>query len=232
VTDGNCYVGSLTLCTLPPLGPAATAVIHVVGRAYSPKPISFDAAAAAPAFDPSLADNRSVGALTPTCSIMGTASDDVLIGTSGADSICGMSGDDVVVATAGTDTIVGGPGDDTVTFRRAPGAVDADMSGSVPGGTVDVSGWGHDDLVGIEGVAGSRFGDQMIEGWGGKVHVLSGNGGDDQLTARRGADRLVGGAGDDHLNAIDFVKGNDVLRGGPGTDVCRADADDRRNGCP
>ena len=41
-----------------------------------------------------------------------------------------------------------------------------------------------------------------------------------------GRDHLDGGVGDDRLDAVDEVGGNDTLGGGPGTDVCLADVGD------
>jgi len=48
----------------------------------------------------------------PTCTIVGTAGDDVLRGSAGDDVICGLAGDDVIVGEAGDDVLLGGPGED------------------------------------------------------------------------------------------------------------------------
>lgn len=53
--------------------------------------------------------------LEPT--ILGTAGDDVLVGTDGADVIHGLAGDDVIDGLDGRDVICGGSGDDVVKGR-------------------------------------------------------------------------------------------------------------------
>ena len=65
-----------------------------------------------------------------------------------------------------------------------------------------------------------------------KADVLKGRGGNDRLKGRGGRDRLFGGRGADRLNAVDRRRDRRV-RGGPGKDVCRIDAADRRRtkGC-
>ncbi len=47
-----------------------------------------------------------------TCTISGTAGDDVLTGTAGDDVICGLAGNDVLRGAGGNDVLVGGDGDD------------------------------------------------------------------------------------------------------------------------
>ena len=67
--------------------------------------------------------------LTPDrCTILGTAGDDTLTGTSKNDVICGLGGDDKITGGNGKDLIIAGPGDDTVSgdngtdvIRAGPG---------------------------------------------------------------------------------------------------------------
>ena len=48
----------------------------------------------------------------PKCTIVGTAGNDVLRGTAGADFLCGRGGDDTIRGRGGDDVLVGGAGDD------------------------------------------------------------------------------------------------------------------------
>lgn len=53
-------------------------------------------------------------ATSATCTIKGTAKNDVLLGTKKADVICGLKGNDTIRGLAGNDTLVGGPGNDVI----------------------------------------------------------------------------------------------------------------------
>jgi hypothetical protein len=50
----------------------------------------------------------------PTCTITGTAGDDVLAGTGGPDVICGLGGNDRIDARGGDDVVFGGAGADLI----------------------------------------------------------------------------------------------------------------------
>jgi RTX calcium-binding nonapeptide repeat (4 copies) len=65
-----------------------------------------------------------------------------------------------------------------------------------------------------------------------RADVIKARGGNDRVRGGRGRDRLWGGRGADRLNAVDRLRDR-LVRGGPGRDVCRVDAADRRNtkGC-
>ena len=67
----------------------------------------------------------------------------------------------------------------------------------------------------------------------GVADKIYGKRGDDRINATRftnDRDLLYGGRGDDRLNAQDG-DGSDVLRGGPGYDVCYVDEGDFYEGC-
>jgi Tol biopolymer transport system component len=49
-----------------------------------------------------------------SCTLRGTAGNDVLVGTSGNDRICGFGGNDVIRGRGGDDVILGGDGNDTL----------------------------------------------------------------------------------------------------------------------
>ena len=75
-----------------------------------------------------------------TCTINGTARDDVLAGTAAADTICGFGGNDVLVGRGGRDVLIGGVGSDAV-FGGGQGDKirgDAGIDLLLGGGGVDV----------------------------------------------------------------------------------------------
>ena len=80
----------------------------------------------------------------------------------------------------GDDFLDGRDGRDTVVYYDAPGAVTVDLAAS----TAD--GHGHDTLVDVESVVGSRYSD-----------TLRGDGHDNWLTGRQGDDLLDGRGGSD-----------------------------------
>jgi len=121
--------------------------------------------------------------------------------TGGAGSVVqGLGGDDVLVSGPGNDTLDGGAGNDTAVFSQAYGAYATASSAAA----TTVSGPdGTDTLIGVEMLT---FADRQV--------IVSTAG--QTLTARAGADILVGGAGADTF----VVKpGNDVIDGGAGSDT-------------
>jgi Ca2+-binding RTX toxin-like protein len=144
--------------------------------------------------------------------IAGLAGDDTIDGAGGNDLICGGDGNDRLAGGAGEDVISGDAGNDAVdgggqpgsgvdfaAYDASPAAVKASLA------TGSVTGWGSDQLTGIEGLSGSRFADS-----------LTGDAGDNVLLGQRGTDRLNGLAGSDLLSG---TEGNDVLSGGRGGDL-------------
>ena len=149
--------------------------------------------------------------ITPptTCTITGTAGNDVLTGTSGDDVICGLGGNDTLSGLGGNDTLLGGAGQDSlvggigtntvdggtgadsVTYSWVASGVTANLSTSTATGPVT------DTLISIENLTGSNSADS-----------LTGDSGNNVLNGLRGDDFLDGGAGTDTLN------------GARGTDSC------------
>jgi Ca2+-binding RTX toxin-like protein len=166
--------------------------------------------------DTEFLDNRAV-VPTVTCtalggaaadSLVGTAGDDVLCGGAGDDAIVGLGGNDVVVPGTGNDRVDGGAGTDTVSYVTAPRGVTVDLAER------RATGDGTDALAGFERVVGSRYAD-LLHG-SGTADTLSGGPGDDLLAGRSGNDLLEGGPGSDRL--VPSV-GDDRVDGGTGDDL-------------
>lgn len=159
--------------------------------------------AMAPVLDPDQGD-----ALT------GSASEDVIIGSSGNDAIFGDEGGDTLSGLGGNDEIYGDQGDDS-------------LSG----------GEGHDFLAGGEGndqLSGNTGQDALFGGEGNDS--LDGGDGGDILQGGLGADSIAGGAGDDLIDGSVAPDGGpdldtgDTLDGGAGNDTILAGADDTVTG--
>jgi Ca2+-binding RTX toxin-like protein len=185
---------------------------------------------------------------------VGTTGADLLTGTAGADRIDGMDGADVIIGGAGDDVLRGGrandrllPGDgndtvdgiygqadfywggfDVVDYSDASGGIQVDMrlsSAQVTGAS------GVDNLISIDAVVGSNFGDTM-RGDDTVAYELFGGGGADTLTAGAIGTKLDGGAGDDTLlggageDKLVGGLGGDQLTGGGGGDTFLVGAGD------
>ncbi len=118
----------------------------------------------------------------------------VIYGGAGNDYIDGRGGDDSLYGGSGNDTIIGGSGADLI--DGGSGTDMADYSGSGAGVTVNLAtgtGLGGDaqgdTLTGIEQVRGSAYNDS-----------LTGTAGNDSLYGGAGNDTLAGGAGADSLD--------------------------------
>jgi N-acetylmuramoyl-L-alanine amidase len=138
--------------------------------------------------------------------IVGDAGPNVLRGGDGDDALDGGAGDDLLLGGPGDDRLAGGEGRDAVSYRDAPTGIALDLRAGT------AIGEGNDALSGVEDAVGSP--------------------GPDAIRGSAAPNVLRGGGGDDRLLARDRVGGNDVVLGGPGSDVCRADPGDRVRGCP
>lgn len=129
----------------------------------------------------------------------GTEFNDVLLGSSVANVISGNGGDDLIKGEAGADTLNGGAGlHDTVSYENNFGGIRIDLAA----GTGQFNFADGDVLSGFEHVIGTEFADGLF-----------GDGANNRLDARNGADQLQGRGG------------NDVLIGGLGADVLDGGAD-------
>lgn len=134
--------------------------------------------------------------LPATVPMVGTAGDDVLLGTSAADLIVGMAGTDYLIAGAGADVIRAGEGDDVI---------DAGA-----GRDVVFAGEGDDDIFG--GANADALYGENGDDW------ISGGEGNDLLDGGLGADTIFGGDGDDmFIGRRD--DGDDAYDGGDGIDT-------------
>lgn len=130
--------------------------------------------------------------------INGTAGNDALLGTDGADFISAGAGDDIVDALAGNDVAVGGLGSDIVT-----GGADHDLV---------VGGSGSDNLYGASGndvVSGGQGNDFVYGGSGNDI--LSGGVDDDTVVTGAGNDTILFGHSDGHDLVIDNYSSAPVL---------------------
>lgn len=145
------------------------------------------------------------------------AGDDLIDGGDGSDLVYGEDGDDTIIGSIGTgeDTYDGGAGRDLLTYYDALAGVKVDlsllndharsMSGDLAGSPLDLAGIGVDQIVGIEDIEGTAFGD-----------MLTGNAANNALYGREGNDTLNGGLGNDTLSG---GLGDDVMNGGAGIDT-------------
>lgn len=134
----------------------------------------------------------SIGVARPEdLALTGGAGADWLYAVGGSQSLEGGAGDDLLHGGTGADILIGGEGVDTADYANGYGAIRIDLTAG--------RGWWNsadgDVLSGIEGVAGTAFGD-VLSGSAG-VNTLLGRGGDDLMSGRMGADHLDGGAGRD-----------------------------------
>ena len=159
-----------------------------------------------------------------------------LYGTPGNDNTAGGAGDDTIRSSAGDDAIAGGAGSDTYVLNLGrSGPVVTSPGGDVlvirpgPGGLG--TGWGTDVVSGVEkfvlvtsvgreeltaGEMMARFNHGYAQDPTEGADKLIGGYGDDDLKGLGGDDTIVASAGDDRL---DGGAGTDLLRGGDGKDT-------------
>ena len=164
--------------------------------------------------------------------ILGTADDDLLIGTHCGDEIDSGAGDDNIDGRSGDDVIHGGDGDDHIVAGAGN-----DIVWGGPGHDIIFGGTGDDHLFGgsgndrIYGGSGNDIifggsGDDFVDAGDGDdvVHagdgddVVLGGAGNDVVSDGAGADQIYGGAGDDHVIAA-LDKADDIYDGGSGHDT-------------
>ena len=168
--------------------------------------------------------------------VIGGAGDDWLSGSAGDDALHGGAGDDTLSAQAGDDNADGGDGDDTLSDGYGSDTMRGDAGNDVmlvardaaadryEGGTgldtLDVSAaFARIDVDLQSGVAnGGDIGANIVDGF----ERVIGGAGDDHLSGSAADETLVGGAGDDTLSG---AAGADLLQGEAGNDVLLASLD-------
>ena len=138
---------------------------------------------------------------------VGTATADVIHGTTGNDNLSGMGGDDVLEGGLGNDVLNGGAGIDTASYDNATSGVTVNLALV---GQQNTGGGGLDTLIDMENLLGSHFNDVLTGNSGN--NVLAGNGGNDQLAGGGGADTFKWLAGETGTTTITgFTPGQDKL---------------------
>jgi Ca2+-binding RTX toxin-like protein len=170
--------------------------------------------------------------------LRGAGGNDRLAGGSGADLLDGGPGNDRAFAQGGSgDSVTGGPGNDTLDGGSGQdqlveqGDVNFTLTNTVLTGlgTDVLSGFEHARLIG--GDSANVFDATAFTISGARI-TLMGGGGDDDLRAANGNDRLFGGDGNDTLRGnggndrLDGGNGNDGLAGAAGNDVLNGLAGD------
>jgi Ca2+-binding RTX toxin-like protein len=144
-------------------------------------------------------------------SIFGNGGNDRLAGGEGNDTLLGGDGDDILFGDNGDDVLKGGPGNDAM------------QSGPGFGGDLMLGGDGNDFMVGSDD--GNEFfggpGNDFVVDGAQRAEAIVGGEGDDWIDAGDGHD---GGMFGDDPNVFDLVAGlnvtggDDVEDGGPGQD--------------
>ncbi len=124
-------------------------------------------------------------------SLYGGAGNDTLTGGAGADRLDGGTGNDTLNGGAGADLLDGGTGLDTADYVGSTAAVSINLTaGTASGG--DATG---DVLISIENLIGSAFNDSLTGDAG--ANAIFGGAGNDVIAGGGGADSLDGGTGID-----------------------------------
>ncbi|MDB5430609.1 MAG: hypothetical protein JWP35_1725 [Caulobacter sp.] len=136
--------------------------------------------------------------------LTGSIGANTLKGGLGNDTLNGNDGDDILDGGPGDDTLDGGNGVDTATYAAALSGVTVDLYNTSAQNT---GGGGTETISNVENVIGTDFDD-----------TISGNGGDNTLTAGAGVDTLS------YANAtggvtISLASGAAQVTGGAGTDT-------------
>lgn len=136
--------------------------------------------------------------------IDGGAGDDVLSGSSRADTINGGDDNDVIAGQGGADQLSGGNGRDTVGYADYTANVNVSLNGVADDGAAGENDNVAADFENINGGAGN----DTLTG-NAYANVINGNGGNDSIVGYDGHDTLSGGAGNDTIegdSSLDLVR--------------------------
>jgi Ca2+-binding RTX toxin-like protein len=143
---------------------------------------------------------------------------DLLIGSSIGNRLVALEGRDTLEGGLGNDVLDGGNGFDYARFTGSRG-----VTASLAKTAAQVTGYGTDTFIGIEGLLGGSGADRLTGD--GEANALYGNAGKDSLSGGADSDGLYGGTGNDTLSGgadEDLLSGdigNDRLTGGTGPDT-------------
>jgi Ca2+-binding RTX toxin-like protein len=162
--------------------------------------------------------------------ITGSTNADTIFGNSGADTLIGTAGGDTFFGSGGTDRFIGDTATGNDTFIGGADADTADYSADSDDLTVDFSGTdsvtgtgiGTDKLGGVEVVKTGSGADEFTGSTGDETFY--GGGGADTFHGSSGADILNGEGGADIFTLADAA-GNDTVSGGAGVDTADYSAD-------
>jgi len=175
------------------------------------------------------AGNDYIAGLGGADRLIGGDGNDQLVGGDGDDTLEGGEGNDRLHGGAGSNILDGGNGTDTADYSLDSEGVyvrldqpwATALSNKALGWSTLVAGINantieHDDLISIENITGTDYGDNIVGD--NAANVLTGRDGDDYIAGLGGADTLLGGEGRDLLVG---GAGNDIINGGAGNDRIR-----------
>jgi Ca2+-binding RTX toxin-like protein len=143
--------------------------------------------------------------LTSIENLEGSPYGDFLGGNNAANVLKGLSGDDHIEGGGGGDTLDGGAGIDTAYYNDSGEGVSVNLRfGTGNNGTAD-----GDELISIENLVGSDYGDFLIGNDADNV-IRGGGGNDFLLRGGAGADTIDRGSGIDEVNYLDSDAGVNV----------------------
>jgi Ca2+-binding RTX toxin-like protein len=130
-----------------------------------------------------------------------------LIGSRYNDTLTGNIKDNVLTGSAGGDILDGAGGSDTASYEGSSAPIKVNLAtGKGSGGDAQ-----NDQLISIENLLGSSFGDTLIGDTG--SNKLAGAGGNDTLTGGAGSDFFVFDKLTDGIDTIkDFMVGSDRIQ--------------------
>lgn len=143
--------------------------------------------------------------------IVGTAFNDLLVGTASANYLSGLGGNDTLVSTGSGDTLVGGAGNDLL-LAAGPNAV---LAGGAGTDTADFSSRNVNLVLNLDDLPHSGAAGEKSQIYT-DVENITGGSGSDRLVGNSGNNFLSGGGGNDTLIG---GEGTDTLRGGNGRDL-------------
>ena len=190
----------------------------------------------------------SAGSYSSTAfTLFGSAQNDIVSGSTQADTISTYAGNDMVFAQNGADTIDLGTGNDVAFVNNADLSTDSSINGGdgldtlnfgnvlnlsnarSPDNSVTINMGSLGNATNFENLVGTRSGDDTLTG-DANANVLIGSGGTDTLNGGAGNDTLYGDWATDDTSGTAYglryydvsnssYWGDDILNGGDGDDI-------------